>query len=43
MKIFIIGASGLIGQKLFIKLKKKFNVIGTYNSKKKISNLLNLI
>jgi len=35
MKIFIIGASGLIGQKLFIKLKKKFNVIGTYNSKKK--------
>ena len=34
MKIFIIGASGLIGKKLYLRLKKNFNVIGTYNSKK---------
>ena len=34
MKIFIIGASGLIGRTLFSKLEKKFNVFGTYNSNK---------
>lgn len=31
MKVFIIGASGLIGQKLFLSLNKKYKTIGTYN------------
>jgi len=34
MKIYIIGASGLIGQKLFSTLNKKYKVIGTYNLNK---------
>ena len=34
MKIFIIGASGLIGRTLFFTLSKKFRVFGTYNLNK---------
>jgi len=32
MKVFVVGASGLIGQKLFLTLKKKYETIGTYNT-----------
>jgi dTDP-4-dehydrorhamnose reductase len=34
MKVIIIGASGLIGRKLFLVLKKKYKTIGTFNSNK---------
>ena len=32
MKVYIIGASGLIGKNLFLTLTKKYKTIGTYNS-----------
>jgi dTDP-4-dehydrorhamnose reductase len=40
MRIFIIGASGLIGKKLFSILKKKFEVVGTYTTNKVNKNLI---
>jgi dTDP-4-dehydrorhamnose reductase len=35
MKILIIGASGFVGEKLYTVLSRKFEVIGTYSTKKK--------
>lgn len=32
MKVYIIGASGLIGKNLYLTLTKKYKTIGTYNS-----------
>lgn len=34
MKVLIIGASSYVGARLFLDLRKKFNVIGTYNTNK---------
>ena len=34
MKIFIIGASGLLGKALYRELSTKYEVYGTYNKKK---------
>lgn len=42
MKILIIGASSYLGARLYIDLKKDFEVFGTYSSNKLFSNLVKL-
>jgi len=42
MKILIIGASSYTGGRLYVDLKKKYEVVGTYNANKLFPELLKL-
>ena len=39
MNILVLGATGLIGSAIYGHLKKKHNLFGTFNDKKKIKKI----